>query len=103
MSQRISRRRFVQGALATAAGAAVLGKTPILRAANQTTANGKLNVAFVGTFNQAADDFEKIVQTDKVNVVALCDVDDSKIDKAMEKETAADAKRFNDYREMYGP
>ena len=100
MSNRISRRRFVKTSLATAAAASFAGRLPILRAANQTTANGKLNVAFVGTFNQAADDFEKIVQTDKVNVVALCDVDDSKIDKAMEKETAVDAKRFNDYREM---
>ena len=106
MSKRISRRRFVAEHPRPAAAAAVVDSAPaarIARAAREptTSANGKLNVAFIGTFNQAAGDYEQIVASDRVNVVALCDIDDNKIDKAMEKPgAAADAKRFNDYREM---
>ena len=50
MSNRISRRRFVQGSLAATAGAAMLGARPrLLRAAGTTSPNGRLNVAFIGT------------------------------------------------------
>lgn len=100
MPSRISRRRFVQGTLAGAAAAATLGRPRLLRAADAVSANGKLNVAFIGTHNQASSDFDMIVASKKVNVVALCDVDDIFLDEAMEKPAAEGAKRFNDYREM---
>jgi predicted dehydrogenase len=100
MSQRISRRRFVKGSLA-AAGAAALLRPGVVRAvAAQRSANERLNVAFIGTQNQAGADFERILASQKVQVIAMCDVDDDFLDKALQKEPAQDAKRFNDYRKM---
>jgi predicted dehydrogenase len=99
-SKRISRRRFVQNSLAAAAAASIARPQTIRAVEPSISANSKLNVAFIGTFNQAASDFDQITGTKKVNVVALCDIDDDKIDLAMEKPQCENAKRFNDYREM---
>ncbi|CAA9439260.1 MAG: GH109 [uncultured Phycisphaerae bacterium] len=101
MSKPITRRRFVQTSLAATAAASVIGGRPrLLRAANQVSANEKLNVAFVGTGGQASSDFDAIVGAPGVRVVAMCDIDDNRLDEAMTKPAAADAKRYNDYRKM---
>ncbi len=100
MSKRISRRQFVQGSLAAAATAAAVGRPRLLRAAGPTNANGRLNVAFIGTAQQASSDFDRIVASNKVHVVAVCDVDETFLDAAVEKPAAAEAKRFGDYRKM---
>jgi predicted dehydrogenase len=98
---RISRRRFVQGTLAATAAAGILGSRPrLLRAANGSP-NGRLRLACIGTANQASSDFDQIVASGKVQVMAMCDVDDSFLDKALMKEAAEGAKRFNDYRKMF--
>lgn len=101
MAKPISRRRFVQSSLAVTAAASALGARPrLLRGANQVSANEKLNVAFIGSTNQAGHDFDQIVAAPGVNVVALCDIDDNRLDQAMSKPAAETAERFNDYREM---
>lgn len=101
VSKRITRRRFVQSTLAATAAASVIGSRPRwLRAADAVSANEKLNVAFIGTTNQAANDFDQIVAAPGVNVVAMCDVDDTRLDEGMAKPAAEGAQRFNDYRVM---
>src|SRR4051812_39658646 len=79
-----------------------MSRPRLLRAAagGGTSANGRLNVAFIGTANQAGSDFEQIVASKKVKVVAMCDIDDNFLDAALDKPTAQDAKRYNDYRKM---
>src|SRR4051812_27849621 len=79
-----------------------MSRPRLLRAAagGGTSANGRLNVAFIGTANQAGSDFEQIVASKKVNVVAMCDIDDNFLDAALDKPPAQDAKRYNDYRKM---
>lgn len=99
MTQRISRRRFVQNTFAASAAAAIAGPR-LLRAGEPGGVNGKLNVAFIGTINQASGDFDRIVATGLVHVTALCDIDENNLDSAFEKPAAEGAKRFNDYREM---
>jgi predicted dehydrogenase len=102
VSKSISRRRFVQSTLAaTAAVSAIDGARPrLLRAADQVSANERLNVAFVGTAGQAKSDFDQIVAAPGVNVVAMCDIDDNRLDEAMSNPAAERAERFNDYRVM---
>jgi predicted dehydrogenase len=101
-SNRITRRRFVQGTLAaTAAASSAIYRPGWLRAAaDGVSANERLNVAFIGTTNQAGYDFDQIAAAPGVNVVALCDIDDARLDEAMTKPAAEHAERFNDYREM---
>jgi predicted dehydrogenase len=98
LSSRISRRRFVQNTFA--ASAAAFAAPQLLRGQGKTSANSKLKVAFIGTANQASADFERIVVGQKVHVVAMCDVDENFLDKALEKPEAEEAKRYTDYRKM---
>lgn len=87
----IDRRTFLKG---TAAGAAVsaFGFPNILRAAGATN---KLNIAVVGTMNQA---WWNISQIQGENIVALCDVDANGLDRA--KSGFPDARTYADYRIM---
>lgn len=101
MSQRISRRRFVQSTLAASAAASISAPRLLRAAGQQPSANGRLNVAFIGTANQAKADFERIVASQQVQVVALCDVDDALLDQAMARPEAAEARPYNDYRKMF--
>src|SRR5262245_51546033 len=89
MSKRtLTRREFVQsGAVAVAA----LGLPRIGLAAR----GDKLRIAVVGTANQAAWNIEQVAGE---QIVALCDVDATYLEKASQK--YPDARRFRDFREM---
>ena len=104
MSNRITRRRVLRNSLAVTAAAAAssaVWRPGWLRAAEDgVSANERLNVAFIGATNQAGSDFNEIVAAPGVNVVAMCDIDDAKLDEGMSKPQAENAQRFNDYREM---
>src|SRR5688572_21278392 len=100
MSTKLTRRRFVKNSLVAAAAAAAIGRPRLVRATEKASPNSKLNVAFVGASNQASSDFDEIVASGRVHVVAICDVDNIRLDGAMQKPQAEGAKRFNDYREM---
>ena len=93
--QRITRRRFVQNTLATAAAAAAVARPRLLRAAGKVSANGKLNVAFIGTEHQALSDFDQIMKSNKVHVAALCDLDEKFLDKALVTSQASDVRLFD--------
>lgn len=89
-----SRRRF----LGTSIGAA--GSLNILTgyvAGQGTSANGKLNIAFVGAGGRANANIDGCAKAGQI-VHALCDVDKVRAKNSMDK--YADAKRYTDWREM---
>ncbi len=101
MNTALSRRRFLHcTGLAAAAGYAA----PWLSRA-QGSPNEKVDVAFVGVANRAAANLEEVARlTDRVNVVALCDVDETFLAQAgknhPQTKTYQDFHRMIDQREI---
>jgi predicted dehydrogenase len=93
MSQRLSRRRFVQS---TAAAAAAFGVWSELRAEDSNAANEKLNIACVGTANRARENINGCATQ---NIVGLCDIDDNYLEGAAK--AFPKAEKFNDFRKMF--
>lgn len=88
-----TRREFTGRAI----GAVVAAGFPaVVRGRNL---NGQVQVAAVGVNGMGFSDFSNIASHEKVKHVALCDVDLQRFDKAEEK--AKDAKKFQDFREMF--
>lgn len=95
MSSRINRRAFLRQATAAGAALSTAGVWSSRAAAVSKSPNEKLNVAFVGTANQARF---SIGSLQGENTVAVCDVDERYLDKAV-----ADfphARPFHDFRKM---
>ncbi|MCC6820113.1 MAG: Gfo/Idh/MocA family oxidoreductase, partial [Verrucomicrobia subdivision 3 bacterium] len=61
--------------------------------------NEKLNIAFVGLGGQGNADLDQIVTAEDVNVFALCDVDEDRVNRLGTKFPAA--KHYRDYRKMF--
>lgn len=91
----IDRRRFLQNT--TLAGVATLsaGVWTGTAAAETTAANGKLNIACIGTANRAAADVDGVKGE---NIVAIVDVDKNYLDRAAK--LFPNARTYADYREM---
>ena len=89
-----NRRRFLQ---TTAAGTAGLsaGVFSSLSPRQSLAASEKLQIALIGTANRARANI-KGVQAEQI--VAICDIDDTYLDKAAEE--FPEARRYNDYREL---
>ncbi len=66
-----------------------------LEAAPSKSASGKLNIACIGTANRAAADIDGVKDE---NIVALCDIDRSYLDRAVERFPSA--RTYADYREL---
>lgn len=90
--QRISRRRFTQGALAAASS--VFFAPAILRGQNL---NNKLNVAVIGTGGRGAGNLSSVASTE--NIVGLCDVNARSNDPHKARFPAARA--VNDFRRLF--
>lgn len=90
----IDRRDFLR-ASAVGAGCLALG-----RAAIAADANGKLRLAAIGTGGKGRDDLQSIAASPRVEVVALCDVDQSKEHLGWAAEKFPKAARFSDYRRL---
>ena len=93
----VSRRSFVKTAAAVSAGAVIL---PTLKSCSP---NSKLNLAFIGVGGRGAANIHACDKKDDKgnslnNIVALCDVSESRAAKGFEKYPKA--KRFSDYRVM---
>jgi predicted dehydrogenase len=88
------RRDFLR---ATAVGAASLAMGRTARAADK---NGKLRLAAIGTGGKGRDDLEQISASPRVEVVALCNVDESQPHLGWAAETFPKAERFRDYRKL---
>ena len=83
-------------------GCSVVG-TAWLRAVHQATGaqgveSGRLRLAGIGVGGKGASDLASISSHEKVDVVALCDVDQRRLAAALEKHP--EAKTFTDYRVM---
>lgn len=92
MNHPISRRRFLASTSTIAAGFG-LASIPSLRAARRVSPNEKLNIAMIGTANQAGWNLGNVAHE---NVVALCDVDENFLRAAAQKFPRA--KTHNDFR-----
>ncbi len=88
----LNRRRFLQQFTIAAAGTALVGcRTPHRR----LSANDKLNIGFIGTAGQAGF---SIANLKDQNIVALCDVDSTKLAAASQKFPGA--KTYSDFRRL---
>lgn len=94
MRYRLDRRGFLQVSAAVGAGA-FLG-----RSARAFDVNGKLRLAAIGTGGKGRGDLASISASPRVEVVALCDVDESKPHLGWAAERFARAERFRDYRKL---
>ncbi len=91
----IPRREFLTRSAAVAAAASVVPGY-VVRADGQTPPSEKLNIAGVGVGGKGFGDLKKVAATE--SIVALCDVDTRKRDRAAK--TWPSAKLYTDYREM---
>ena len=96
MGNRVSRRYFIMGTAAIAAGCASVKKPSVYAPPRRVSANDKLNIAGVGVGGKGESDVEGASQGN--NIVALCDVDWKKADKSFKK--FPNAKQYKDFREM---
>ncbi|MEX0611733.1 MAG: Gfo/Idh/MocA family oxidoreductase [Pirellulales bacterium] len=95
MNGRLDRRDFLRS---SAVGAAYLATAPYARAFDL---NGKLRVAAIGTGNRGRDDLLSVAASPRVEVVALCDVDQSPAHLGGAAEQFPQAARFTDFRRLF--
>ncbi|MBV9406151.1 MAG: Gfo/Idh/MocA family oxidoreductase [Acidobacteriaceae bacterium] len=96
-SHPLTRRHFFFGSLL--AGAVPLGgfgSARSLKALGYKSPNEKLNIASIGAGGRAVADIQGCAQTE--NIVALCDVDDARAQKAYQQ--YAKAAKYKDFRVM---
>jgi predicted dehydrogenase len=91
---KVTRRGFMGGAAAAAAGLMIVPRH-VLAASGQTPPNDKLRLAFVGVGGRGGANLDGLSGED---VVALCDVDPRRAAGAFKK--WPQAKRYTDYRVM---
>ena len=91
MKPHTTRRRFLKSTLATGTGLLIGGS----RTAFGYQANERLNIACVGVAGMGWGDLTNVSSQ---NIVALCDVHESRATKAYEK--YPEAKRYRDFRQM---
>ena len=94
MSTPLNRRGFLRQSL-TGVGLGI-GVWSSRRANASSSPNEKLNVAFIGTANQARFSIDNLRSE---NTVAVCDIDDRSLDKAVADFPGA--KPFHDFRKMF--
>jgi predicted dehydrogenase len=98
----ITRRQFL--ATSTKAASALAAANVLMRpgrasgAPRRLSPNEKLNIAFIGVSGRGGDNIGAITGAEEVNVVALCDVDERRLNSAGLKFPAA--KRYRDYRKL---
>ncbi|MBW3541865.1 MAG: Gfo/Idh/MocA family oxidoreductase [Planctomycetes bacterium] len=92
---RVTRRRFL-GQTAAGLGAAAFGFPAILSARSP---NERLNLAFIGVGGRGGANLRTIAGSGTENVVALCDVNRSNLDRAAQNHPQA--RRYADFRKLY--
>ena len=91
-----SRRQFLKHSLALSAGVA-------LSAASHRRvlgANSRLRVASIGTGGKGWSDLTATAASNRVQVVALCDIDESKAHLGQAAEKYPDAQKYTDFRKL---
>ena len=99
MPSRFSRRRFLQTSAAAAAG---LYGVPLRAQEKKVGANDKLHVGVIGVAGQGEYNWRQLAGVASAEVVALCDVDESRKDKGVQKarDHFAKAAFFTDFRKL---
>ncbi len=95
-SLKTGRRKFLKTTGAAAAGWIIL---PSGIYGHGVSPSDKLRVASVGAGGQATSDINQVAKTDRVKIVALCDVDYKRAAGTFKK--FPKARRFKDFRRMY--
>jgi predicted dehydrogenase len=94
-----SRRRFLKATALGAVGAPFLVSCDTPRSSLKIlSANSKLNHACIGVGGMGWNDLQNFLQHKKVEVVALCDVDASNLEKAAQ--AATNARLYSDWRQL---
>ena len=96
MPRPVSRRRFLQSAAFTAASASLSARSW----GRVLGANDRLRVASIGTGGKGWSDLNDTAATPKVQIVALCDIDESKAHLGQAAEKWPDAKTYTDWRKL---
>lgn len=94
MSQKITRRTFIKGAVA----AGTVGPLILPKLSMAAPANSRLQHAAIGVGGQGAYDLGQINGSKKVDVVALCDIDENNLNEALKRYPKA--RLYRDWREM---
>lgn len=96
----LNRRGFMNKTTSALAGAALVSAA---RPARVAGANGRVNIASIGVRSQGMGDTKELVATDRVNIVAMCDVDsevlESKTAEIAEKQGQR-PKTYSDFRKV---
>lgn len=92
MNPRIPRRRFLQSSMQLGLAA---GALPLLKPSRVLGANERLNIGVIGVGGRGAGDLAAVAGE---NIVALCDVDENRLNGAAKNHPAA--KKYFDYREL---
>jgi predicted dehydrogenase len=93
MSRRTNRRQFIRETTLAGVGFWVAGGVTL---AESKLANEKLNIACIGVGGKGDSDTDQA--SHQGNIVALCDIDDTMLDKKATR--FPQAKRYNDFRKM---
>ncbi|MBM3999284.1 MAG: Gfo/Idh/MocA family oxidoreductase [Planctomycetes bacterium] len=96
MTHRIARRRFLQ----QTATAVAVGSLPASSWARVAGANARLRVASIGTGGKGWSDLTATAASPQVDVVALCDIDESKGHLGQAAERFPKAKTLTDWRKL---
>lgn len=98
----LTRRQFITRSARAATAVAATGLIPSTNRAQaeprRLSANEKLNLAFIGVAGRGKDNLQEITRAEDVNLVALCDVDASRLNEAAAKFPGA--KKYRDYRKL---
>jgi predicted dehydrogenase len=97
MDRRLSRREFLEAALAAGTAVPLSGLLARpLRAARRRSPNERLNLAVIGVANRGGANLEGVSSE---NIVALCDVDEQHLAAAGSR--FPEAKRYADFRTLF--
>lgn len=90
----LSRRQFLQSAAPLILPAAVLGR------AGAVSPNGKIRLACIGVGGQGTSNMNAFLADERVQVVAICDVDGQHRDRAMQLAKLTKGDCYNDFRDV---
>lgn len=93
-TMKTTRRQFLQNSAHFILPAAVLGR------AGAVSPNEKVRIACVGVGGQGTSNLRAFLADERVQVVAICDVDGQHRDRAMELTKLTKADCYNDFREV---
>lgn len=93
---KIDRRKFIRNAAISGAGFFIIPRHVLGR--GFVAPSDKLNIAGIGVGGKGTSDLAEFAKSPRVNIVALCDVDDRQAKKS--RESFPKASYYRDYREM---